>query len=186
MLNKNAIEICRLAIETIHNVIFTFILMSCWYRNIRFFSAVYMCAQVRMSVCVVSTIIISSFLCIEIKRYIFMHQLARKYFCNYDSDFLLWKSSFWPEIRILTQCDEVLLTLCDLCSLRLSVRGGSPLNWTMARRSGNLCWISRTRFKSSSFSTIIISALHSKDTRAISSAPNSWNSPTLMPLQNKK
>ena len=81
-----------------------------------------------------------------------------------------------------------LLTLWDLCNLLLSERGGSPTNWTMALRSGNLCCTKSTFLRRFSFSTTITSALHSKATLEISSWPNWWYRPTAIPpeiFQNK-
>ena len=77
---------------------------------------------------------------------------------------------------------KTVLTLWVLFSLRLSVTGGSPLIWTMALSSGSLCWISKTRFKRSSFSTTMMSALASRASLAISSALKMLDWPTAMPL----
>ena len=100
-----------------------------------------------------------------------------------QKDLSLWDHWFlrlWLFVRLDTsQGGRVYLwrflrTLWDLCRRLLSERGGSPCSWTMARRSGSLCCIRSTFFNSASFSTTIMSALHSSATLEISSWPYSW------------
>ena len=101
--------------------------------------------------------------------------------------FVVLRTCILDNFGVRCPCRKIFLrTLWDLWSLLLSERGGSPDNWTMARRSGNLCCINKTFLRRFSFSTTIMSALHSKATFDISSCPNWWNKPTAMPPVNDK
>ena len=99
----------------------------------------------------------------------------------------LFRCTTYSNFGVRCPCRKICLrTLWDLWSLLLSERGGSPDNWTMARRSGSLCCTNKTFLRRFSFSTTIMSALHSKATFDISSCPNWWNKPTAMPPVNDK